>query len=452
MVRTLITLVAVAVLVESHDGFAQPTPPTQPVEPAPAPDTPEPTPPPAPPGPTEPPGPTAPEPAAQLTPAPAQAIESDNGASFEVYGFVMLDSGYDFGKIGDPAWFDTVRPTKLPAFEDEFGKGGRTFAGVRQTRFGVKSTLPTKVGDIKSQFEWELFGVGVDAGQTTIRLRHAYGDWKQFRAGQTWSPFMDIDVFPNSIEYWGPNGMPFFRNVQVAWMPIQGDSRVTVALERPGASADTTNFADRIELENVVPRFPLPDLSAEARYGGAWGYVEVSGIVRYMKWDDLDPTPPRLDGDAVGWGLHLSSNLKVGPAVVKLSAVYGRAISNYMNDATFDVAPEPTGDPSEPIDGAPLPLLGLVAFVDLNWTEQLTSSIGWSYMWIDNEDAQPADSFHAGHYALANLLVHPTETFMLGGELQFGRRENFNDGWDVNDFRIQFSARYNFSRVFDGTP
>ena len=266
MVRTLITLVAVAVLVESHDGFAQPAPPTQPVEPAPAPDTPEPTPPPAPPGPTEPPGPTAPEPAAQLTPAPAQAIESDNGASFEVYGFVMLDSGYDFGKIGDPAWFDTVRPSKLPAFEDEFGKGGRTFAGVRQTRFGVKSTLPTKVGDIKSQFEWELFGVGVDAGQTTIRLRHAYGDWKQFRAGQTWSPFMDIDVFPNSIEYWGPNGMPFFRNVQVAWMPIQGDSRVTVALERPGASADTTNFADRIELENVVPRFPLPDLSAEARH------------------------------------------------------------------------------------------------------------------------------------------------------------------------------------------
>ena len=36
---------------------------------------------------------------------------------------------------------------------------------------------------------------------------------------------MDIDVFPNSIEYWGPNGMVFFRNVQVRWMPIQGDTR-----------------------------------------------------------------------------------------------------------------------------------------------------------------------------------------------------------------------------------
>ncbi len=23
---------------------------------------------------------------------------------------------------------------------------------------------------------------------------------------------MDIDVFPNSLEYWGPNAMVFFRN------------------------------------------------------------------------------------------------------------------------------------------------------------------------------------------------------------------------------------------------
>jgi hypothetical protein len=38
----------------------------------------------------------------------------------EVYGFVMLDMGYQTGQ-NDPAWFDVVRPTKLPAFENEFG-------------------------------------------------------------------------------------------------------------------------------------------------------------------------------------------------------------------------------------------------------------------------------------------------------------------------------------------
>ncbi len=65
-----------------------------------------------------------------------------------------------------------------------------------------------------------MFGVGADAGQTTIRLRHAWGQWKQFGGGQTNSQFMDVDVFPNMLDYWGPNGMLFFRNVQVFWEPF----------------------------------------------------------------------------------------------------------------------------------------------------------------------------------------------------------------------------------------
>lgn len=134
---------------------------------------------------------------------------------------------------------------------------------------------------------------------------------------------MDIDVFPNSLEYWGPSGMVFFRNVQVRWMPIQGDTRMTIALERPGASADQGLYSERIP-SDVNARFPLPDLSAEYRVGQPWGYVEAAGIVRYMKWDDNSPTPQRdLSGDAVGWGVNLSSNIKISKDVLRLQVVYG---------------------------------------------------------------------------------------------------------------------------------
>ena len=34
----------------------------------------------------------------------------------------------------------------------------------------------------------------------------------------------------------------FFRNVQVRWMPIQGDTRLTFALERPGATGPTQSI------------------------------------------------------------------------------------------------------------------------------------------------------------------------------------------------------------------
>jgi len=398
----------------------------------------------------QPPPETAPPPSSEPPPEaqpPAPAAES--GSRFEIYGHAMLDIGYDFGAVGHPAWDDTLRPTKLPAFENQYGEGGRTFASVRQSRFGVKATTPTDAGDIKTTFEFELFGTGPDEGQTTFRLRHAYGDWRQLRAGQTWSPFMDIDVFPNSLEYWGPNGMVFYRNVQLAWMPIQGDSRVTVAIERPGGSPDTGVYTERIELQDTTARFPLPDLSAEGRYAGAWGYIELAGIVRYIKWDDLDAMPPDDDGEVFGWGLNLSSNIKLAPVVIRLQAVYGEAIENYMNDAGADIAPA-SADPTAPLDGDALPVLGLVGFVDLDWNKRFTSSVGYSMVWVDNSPGQNPDAFHIGHYALGNVLFHPTEKLMLGGELQFGRRENFDDGWTEDDVRLQFSFKYNFSKVFGG--
>ena len=34
---------------------------------------------------------------------------------------------------------------------------------------------------------------------------------------------------------------------------------------------------------------------------------------------------------------------------------------------------------------------------------------------------------------------------MVGGELQWGRRENFSDGFQSDGFKIQFSFKYNFS-------
>src|SRR5579862_7156452 len=210
--------------------------------------------------------------------AEEHAEQPKPSSSINFYGYAMADSGFNFGSI-NPDWFDVERPTQLPSSKGEFGPDGSTFFGVRQTRFGVKSFTPTPVGDLKTIFEFELFGTGVDAGQTTFRLRHAWGELGHFGGGQTWSPFMDIDVFPNSLEYWGPNGMVFFRNVQVRWTPIRSNkTEVMVALERPGASADQGVYSDRIELLNVKPRFNLPNVTGHARMTRSWGYIQAAGL------------------------------------------------------------------------------------------------------------------------------------------------------------------------------
>ena len=374
---------------------------------------------------------------------------AQEGTSFNFYGFVMMDAGYDTKHV-DPDWFDVLRVTKLPAFDGQFGSDGNTYFSVRQTRFGVKTTTSTGLGDLKTQFEWELFGVGVDAGQTTIRLRHAYGELGKFGAGQYWSPFMDIDVFPNTLEYWGPSGMVFFRNVQLRYMPIQGDTRFTIALERPGASGDQGIYAGRIELADVRPRFPVPDLSAEYRSGHEWGYLEVAGIVRRIQWDDAGTDSLNLAGHVTGWGVNVSTNVKMGDAnTFRGQVVYGQGIENYMNDAPADVAIDrvntsPTA--SSPVEVKALPVTGVVAFLDHTWSEKYSSSVGYSMVSIDNTDAQAPGEFKRGHYAIGNLLFYPTENVMYGLEVQYGRRENFKDDFTSDDVKIQASFRYNFSK------
>ena len=370
--------------------------------------------------------------------------------SLDIYGFVMMDSGYRSGVI-DPNWFDVIRPTKMESFKGEFGPNGSTYFGVRQTRFGVKSSTPTELGNLKTVFEFELFGTGVDAGQTTFRLRHAYGELGQFGAGQTWSAFMDIDVFPNSLEYWGPNGMVFFRNVQARWIPYQkGDSNIVVALERPGASADGGVYSDRIELSNVRPQFKWPDLSGHVRKAGNWGHVQVAGILRKIAWVDEGGGPTNLSGTAIGWGINTSANLNFTKQDVgRFSFVYGSGVENYMNDAPVDVSVKNNfGNPITPIKGVALPVLGVVAFDDHNWNDKFSTALGYSMENISNSNAERPSDFHQGHYALVNLLYHPAKPVTVGGEFQFGRRLNFSDGFNVNDYKFQFSFKYNWSKGF----
>ncbi|HEY6929048.1 MAG TPA: DcaP family trimeric outer membrane transporter [Thermoanaerobaculia bacterium] len=386
------------------------------------------------------------EAAAGVDAAAPEAETAPPKAHLDIYGFAMLDTGYDFKQV-DPNWFDVVRPTKLPSLPNEFGDNGNWYAGVRQSRLGFKGYMPTSLGEVKTIFEFELFGTGVDAGQTTFRLRHAWGELGQFGAGQTWSPFMDPDVFPNSLEYWGPSGMVFFRNVQVKWMPMRGENELFFALERPGASADQGNYADRIQEQGVKPHFPAPDFSLHYKRSGDWGHVQLAGIVRYISWTDAVPDQVDLSGHATGWGINASTNIKTPMnGTIRASVVYGEGVENYMNDAPADIGVEtnPT-NPNRPFLGKPLPVLGIVGFYDFNWNERFSSCIGYSYIDIKNKDGAAGSAFKTGQYALANLLYYPIKNVMAGLEFQWGRRENFSDGFKVDDYRIQFSARYNFS-------
>jgi hypothetical protein len=403
------------------------------------------------PAPAPPPGPGA-APAASPAPTPA-AVQPQAQPTLEIYGFGQADAIADF-KQNDPAWYDVNRPTKLPSSANQFGNDGHFYLSARQSRFGVSGELPTSSGPVKAQFEFDMFGVGGDAGNTTIRLRKAWGQWKQIGAGQTNSQFMDVDVFPNILDYWGPNGMLFFRNVQVFWEPRNDDKmQAAVAIEAPGASGDAGVYADRVELQNVKARFPMPDFTGHVRAKMKWGYVQGGGIVRRINYDDTLPTDQYdLSGHVTGWGLSISSNVKASSRdTLRLQYVYGHGIQNYFNDAPVDVGIKNNfSDPVTPVVGEALPVQGIVLFIDHNWSDRYSSSVGYSRVDITNSDGQAANAYKAGQYFVANLLTTPVKNVMMGGEFQWAHRENNSDGFKVDDVRLQFSFKYSFSYKLGG--
>jgi hypothetical protein len=369
--------------------------------------------------------------------------------ALEIYGQIMTDAGYNF-KQGNPDYFDAMRPTQLPAYKNEYGTDGNVFFSVRQSMLGFRVYYPTKYGELRAKFAFDMYGVGPNAGLTTFHMLYAYVEWWKMGIGYTWSQFCDFDVMPNIIEYWGPTGMSLCKNVIVCFIPVQGENRLSIALERPGASADQGIYQDRIELTDVKAKFSLPDLSAEFRMTRSWGYAELAGIVRRVAWEDQGNEPYDLSGSAIGWGFNLSSRLHLSKKdVFKGLFIIGEGIQNVMNDAPTDIAIKNDFDnPVAPVKGVALPLVSFSTYLDHQWSELFSSSIGYSAIFTGNTDGQADNAFRQGHYASVNLLCYPVKNLMAGVELQYIRRKNYNDGFTSDAPRVQFSFRYNFSHKF----
>jgi hypothetical protein len=383
----------------------------------------------------------APESRAAADPPPGEPSTPPTRPTFKIYGFAQLDVIGDFKRV-QPDWRDTLRFTKIPTEPGLYGPDGETSFSVKQTRFGVWGEIPSSFATARAQFEFDLFGVGVNAGQTTIRLRLAYAEYWQFLAGQTHSLFMDVDVFPDILDYWGPGGMVFLRNPQLRWTPLAGDDFLAVAIEAPGLAVDAGNAGGVDPLYQAQGYTRYPDLTARYRHTGAWGHVQVAGILRWLGYQVLQsPTSAAQWGYTTGWGVNLASVVNTwGRDRLRLQAVYGAGIAAYMNDATYDIAPQ---------DGAAtaVPLLGLVAYYDHAWSPQFASSVGWSMtrMWTTNGQLGPA--FELGQYASGNLTFRPIPAVMAGAEFLYGERRN-KDGAIGIDYRVQASFRVDFAHTW----
>ncbi len=308
---------------------------------------------------------------------------------------------------------------------------------------------------LEIKFDFDLFGSGANEGETTFHLQHFYGSWGPILAGRNDTLFMDGDLFPNTIDYWGPPGMVYLRNPQVRLTYKKGSHELAVAIEAPSNDVDpgAIRILDPELAANLQGDQKMPDFTAHYRYAGDWGHIQLAGILRRVGYETLGSTNNEPKGSKLGWGVNGTTNIKLFKKdVLHLGVVYGQGIASYMNDGGVDLAPiaqilpaQPTIPPTPPaLQPGVAPLLGITAFYDHYWSDKWSTSLGWSETHLDNTNFQEPTAFRSGQYASINLLFTPDSHLMMGTEFLWGQRED-KDGAVGHDTRVQLSFKYSFT-------
>jgi hypothetical protein len=326
---------------------------------------------------------------------------------------------------------DRFQTSAIPvAGSVEASRGGRVNVIASPSRFNLDLRTPTGVGYMRAFIEGDFAGES-----NTFRLRHAYGQWRRFIFGQTWSTFSDPEAEPDGIDFEGLNAIVLFRQAQIRWsFPLGERFRIALALEDP--RPDLTGATG----VNQVPDF-VTRLRWEPQRGG---HVQLSGVVRQLRGEPVDS--PNEIVAAGGYGINLSGRLPF-PFWNKRDQLLfqhnsGRGLGRYISDLGSYGGQDGVFD-SIAHTLRPLNVFSGYLGYEHWWTERLRSSASFGIVQIANLDIQPDDALHLTRRSTINFMWSPIARLDLVTEFLWGRRQN-KDGQHGFASQTQIGSTFRF--------
>jgi len=377
------------------------------------------------------------EPVPATKPAPVSSIQSSTllpaatpGTTLRFGGFVKVDflaSQTGHGQLTDG---DIGRATYLPATTPVGGKSSGVdydaHAKFSRLNLGVDHVSGAqRIGAyVEVDFFGNLLGNQVTVNSYGLALRHVYLYWNDWLVGQTWSNFMDLSAYPETVDFIGPtDGVLLNRQAQLRYRR----GGFSIALENPETTLTGQASSDR---------GAWPDLTVRYGWSGSWGTFGVAGLVRKLEVHTSDYSDSR-----VGWGLTLGGRLQLRASdILYYQLSGGVGMSRYVGIGI-------NGDASLDPDTGNLHLTSLIAgYVGWrhNFTDSLRGHVIYARSDYDNDRRFSGPNATSHVYSMrVNLIYSPVPKLDLGAEVIYARREvESGDEGDLK--RVQCTAKYTF--------
>ena len=369
--------------------------------------------------------------------------------AIKVGGFIKIDGVYDAkgGGIGGTA----TDFTEIPLRGTAASRRGPDFnATARQTQLAISSVTPTPYwGDLKTFVAIDFYGAtngnGLYTNSYAPRLFQGYISLDKIAGGsllvgQTWSTFMDLDSYPETLDLNGPLGTVFIRQPMVRYVrDLGGGSKVFLAAEAAYADFEGANpypvfSGGGAPSSNIIN--PVPDFVGKYTYDAAWGHLAIAGIARYIVADTGGSIVNGFAGRSgvFGGGFMGAASIKtIGKDTINLQGVGGPGIGRYLfgeDDSGGSAASLAyCGNAAVACGLQRTTAYGAAVSYQHYWTDKLRSNFIGGFAHYDNEfPDDPAASNKNLVSAFANLIYSPVPSTDFGVEFIYGTRSVASSG------------------------
>jgi hypothetical protein len=342
-----------------------------------------------------------------------------------------VDMMEDSQNSGNPDRFVTAT---IPMQNTPGAGGGEQFnATAKGSSLSVDVRAPDMPGNFRFYYNNDFFGGG---SGMAYRLKQLYGQFYNVTVGFTYSIFEDPDLWPDTVDFEGPNSAIFARQPTARYMLQLDDHwQLNFGVQQPSSQIDNQGIGANASGVNH-----LPDGGFNIRWEDAKrGHVQLATILR-----DVGANDPTLgQQDVFGWGVNLSSSLNVFEHdSFQAQVTYGQGIFAFCND-NFTYSGFNGGDAAFNNNGQ---LRALTYFAPMvgythQWSEKFRSTGTFGYVNLQNEQQQNPVAYHETYYGSANLIWQLRKSLSVGLECLYGYKDEAS-GAHGDVWRVQTGVVY----------